>query len=386
MEKQMIHKYSVLGGIVVVAALLICGCEDFNSEDKIQPPPDKEAELPTVKVASVKRGDIAVPIFATGTIFPQHESKIGPKISGTLEAVYADEGDEVKKGQILATIEQESILISQRQCEASVRVAEAQLKEAEVNEENIRKEKERLANLFEKKVISRQRYDDIVTAHSMAVTRLEVLRAQIVSSKENLAMAEQKLRDSTIGAPFSGTIVKRLVNPGEYITTMPPTVLFVIVNIDRVKTEVGLPEVHLARIAMGNPVEITVDTYPGVTFAGRVSTINPLVDPVSRAFTVKIEIPNKDHRLKAGMFARVTLYPRMHKGALIVPFKSVMRTGGEAAVFVIHGDRVSLRAVTVGITNERDIEVTDGLKEGEEVVADGHYGMADNTKVQVLRD
>jgi membrane fusion protein (multidrug efflux system) len=386
MEKGMIHKYSVLGGILVVAALLICGCEDFNSDNKIQPPPNKEAELPTVKVAPVKRGDIAVPIFATGTIFPQHESKIGPKISGTLKEVYVDEGDEVKKGQILATMDQENILIARRQCEASVKVAEAQLKEAEVNEENMRKEKERLANLYRKKVISQQRYDDMVTAHSMAVTRLEVLRAQIVSSKENLAMAEQKLKDSNIVAPFSGTIVKRLVNQGEYMTTMPPTVLFVIINIDKVKTEVGLPEVHLARIAMGNPVKITVDAYPGLTFAGEVTTINPLVDPVSRAFTVKIEIPNRDHRLKAGMFVRVTLYPSVHKGVLIVPFKSVVRRGGETRVFVINGDRVSLRRVTVGITNEREIEVTHGLTQGEEVVIEGHYGMADNTKVQVLRN
>ena len=382
----MSHKFLVLGGILVVVTLLICGCEDFNSDNKIQPPPDKEAELPTVKVAPAKRGDIAVSIFATGTIFPQHESKIGPKISGTLRKVYVDEGDKVKKGQILATMEQENILIARRQCEASVRVAEAQLKEAEVNEENVRKEKERLANLYKKKVISQQRYDDMVTAHSMAVTRLEVLRAQIVSCKENLAMAEQKLKDSNIVAPFSGTIVKRLVNQGEYITTMPPTVLFVIINIDKVKTQVGLPEVHLARLTTGNPVKITVDTYPGLTFAGKVTTINPLVDPVSRAFTVKIEIPNRDHRLKAGMFARVTLYPRVHKGALVVPFKSVVRRGSETSVFVINGDRVSLRAVTIGITDEREIEVIDGLKQGEEVVVDGHYGMADNTKVQVPRD
>ena len=382
----MIHKYSVLGGILVAVMLLICGCEDFNSDNKIQPPADKEAELPTVKVAPVKRGDIAVSIFATGTIFPQHESKIGPKISGTLKKVYVDEGDKVKKGQILAEMEQENILIARRQCEASVRVSEAQLKEAELKEENVRKEKARLANLYEKKVISQQRYDDIVTAHSMAVTRLEVLRAQILSCMENLAMADQKLRDSTIVAPFSGMIVKRLVNQGEYVTTMPPTVLFLIMNIDKVKTEVGLPEVHIARIAIGNPVNITVDTYPGVTFAGKVTTINPLVDPVSRAFTVKIQISNKDHRLKAGMFARATLYPRVHKGALLVPFKSVVRRGGETAVVVINGDRVSLRVVTVGITNEREIEVIDGLKQGEEVVVEGHYGMADNTKVQVLRD
>ena len=381
----MAHRLLVLCGTSVLLALLIIACEDFNSNNKIQAPASKGNELPTVRVAAVKRKDISVPIFATGTIFPQHESKIGPKISGTLEAVYVDEGDEVKEGQTLAKLDQESILIGKRQCEASVRVAEAQLKEAQLQEENLRKEKARLANLHEKQAISQQRYDDIVTAHSMAVTRLEILAAQIVSSKENLAMAEQKLKDSVIVAPFSGTIVKRLVNRGEYVTTMPPTVLFIIVNIDKVETEVALPEVQLARVARGNRAEITADVYPGVQFEGEISTVNPLVDPVSRAFTAKIEIPNRGHRLKAGMFARVTLYPKVHKGALVVPFKAVLQRDGKTGVFVIDGDRALFRPVTAGITDEDEVEVIEGIAQGEEVVSDGHYGMANNTRVQVLR-
>jgi RND family efflux transporter MFP subunit len=382
----MAHRLLVLCGTSVLLALLIIACEDFNSNNKIQAPASEGNELPTVRVAAAKRKDISVPIFATGTIFPQHESKIGPKISGTLEAVYVDEGDEVTKGQILAKLDQENIMIGKRQCEASVRVAQAQLKEAQLQEENLRKEKARLANLHEKRAISQQRYDDIVTAHSMAVTRLEILAAQIVSCKENLAMAEQKFKDSFILAPFAGIIVKRLVNQGEYVTTMPPTVLFVIVNIDKVETEVTLPEVHLARVAKGNRAEIMADVYPGVQFGGEISTINPLVDPLSRAFTVKIEIPNRGHRLKAGMFTRVTLYPKVHKGALVVPFKAVLQRDGKTGVFVIDEDRALFRPVTVGITDENEVEVIEGLAQGEEVISDGHYGMADNTKVQVLRE
>ena len=372
-------------GLVLGLMILLFGCEDFNSNNKIQPPASSGNELRTVRVAAVKRTDFSVPIFVTGTILPQYESKIGPKISGTLEAVYVDEGDEVTKGQILAKLDQENILIGKRQCEAAVRVAQAQLKEAQLQEANLRKEKARLANLHEKRAISQQRYDDIVTAHSMAVTRLEILAAQIVSCKENLAMAEQKLNDSVIRAPFSGIIVKRLVNRGEYVTTMPPTVLFVIVNIDKVETEVTLPEVHLARVVKGNRVEITVDVYPGVQFEGEISTINPLVDPVSRAFTVKIEIPNTGHRLKAGMFARVTLYPTVHAGALVVPFKTVVQRDSKTGVFVIDGDRARFRPVTTGITDENEVEVIDGLAQGEEVISDGHYGMADNTRVQVVK-
>jgi RND family efflux transporter MFP subunit len=386
MEKSMICRYSVFIRIVIGLMLLICGCQNSGSEEKITPNVSKAVEPATVKVVAVKRGDISVPISATGTIFPEHESKIGPKISGTIEKVFVDEGDKVNKGQILVQLDQENLLIAVRQGQAAVRVAEAQLKEAEVKVGNLRKERERLANLFKKNVISQQKYDDIDTAYSMALTGVEVIRAQILSCRENLAMAEQKLRDTVIIAPFSGLIVKRFINQGEYVSTMPPSPLFLIINIDKVKTEIGLPEVHLARINIGNPVEIAVDTYPGITFKGKISMINPMVDPVSRAFKVKVEIPNKDHRLKSGMFARVKIYPKIHRNTLIVPFKSVMRREGNTVVFVIDGNTVRLKAVTPGINNEREIEVIDGLKEGEEVVVEGHYGMADKTKVRVVRD
>ena len=383
----MASKYSAFIRIVIIGLmLLIYGCQNSDSEEKITPPGIKVVEPPTVKVATVKKADISVPLVATGTIFPEYESKIGPKISGTIEIVYVDEGDEVGKGKILVQLDQESLLIAVRQGQAVVRVAEAQLKEAEVKVENLKKERKRLANLFKKNVISQQKYDDIDTAYSMAVTEIEVIRAQILSCRENLAMAEQKLRDTVIIAPFSGLIVKRFINQGEYVSTMPPSPLFLIMNIDKVKTEIGLPEVHIAHINIGNPVEIKIDTYPGIIFRGKVSTINPMVDPVSRAFTVKVEIPNKDHKLKPGMFARVKIYPKIHKDALIVPFKSVMKREGNTVVFIIDGNTVRLRAVTAGINNEREIEVIDGLKEGEEVVVEGHYGMADNTKVRVERE
>jgi RND family efflux transporter MFP subunit len=386
MEKHMVYKCSIYIGIAIGLALLMCGCQNSGSEEKIAPKASKVTEPSTVKVVAVKRGDISVPISATGTIFPEYESKIGPKISGTIEIVHVDEGDQVKKGQTLARLDQKDLLIAVRQGQAAVRVAEAQLKEAEVKVGNLRRERERLANLFKKNVISQQRYDDIDTAYSMAVIRVEVIRAQILSCRENLAMAEQKLKDTVIVAPFSGLIVKRFINQGEFVSTMPPSPLFLIMNIDRVKTEIGLPEVHLARINIGNPVDVKVDTYPDITFTGKISTINPMVDPVSRAFKIKVEIPNKDHRLKPGMFARVKIYPEIHKDTLIVPFKSVMKREGTTVVFVVEGERVRLRAVTAGINNEREIEVIDGLGEGEEVVIEGHYGMADKTKVKVLRD
>ena len=382
----MASKCSVFIWIVIGLALLMCGCQNSDSEEKITPLGSKIVEPATVKVSKVKRGDISVPLVATGTIFPEYESKIGPKISGTIETVYVDEGDEVGKGKILVQLDQKNLLIAVRQGQAIVRVAEAQLKEAEVKVENLKKERKRLAKLFKKNVISQQKYDDIDTAYSMAVTEIEVIRAQILSCRENLAMAEQKLRDTVIIAPFSGLIVKRFINQGEYVSTMPPSPLFLIMNIDKVKTEIGLPEVHIAHINIGNPVDVTVDTYRGITFKGRISTINPMVDPVSRAFTVKVEIPNKDHKLKPGMFARVKIYPKIHKDALIVPFKSVMKREGNTVVFIIDGNTVRLRAVTAGINNEREIEVIDGLKEGEEVVVEGHYGMADNTKVRVERE
>jgi len=111
-----------------------------------------------------------------------------------------------------------------------------------------------------------------------------------------------------------------------------------------------------------------------------------MVDPLSRTFTVKVQMPNKDHRLKPGMFARVKIYPAIHKGALIAPFKSVVKRDGSSFVFVIEDETARLREVKTGINNEREIEVIEGLEEGVEVIIEGHYGMPDNTKVSVERE
>ncbi len=383
----MVYRDSIFVWIITGFMLFILGCESPGSSEESRAAVRKAVEQPpVVKVTKVRRGDISVPIHATGTIYPNLESKIGPKISGAIEIVHVDEGDEVRQGEILAVLDQENLLIAVRQGRAAVRVAEAQLKEAELKEVNLRKERERLANLLRKDVISQQRYDDMDTAHSMAAARIELIRAQILSARENLAMAEQKLRDTRIFAPFSGLIVKRFINQGEFVSKMPPTPLFLMMNIDAVKMEVGLSEVHLASVAIGNPVEITVDAYPGVTFKGKITTINPMVDPGSRAFKVKAEIPNEDHRLKSGVFARAKIHQEIHRDVLLVPFKSVVNRAGDTFVFMPDGDIVSLRHVQVGITNEEEIEVIEGLQEGDEVVVEGHYGMADQTKVQVLRD
>lgn len=385
----MINRWWILVTLVLGCMLLVCGCDFFGSEEENTVTSKKirvTSKLPEVKVATVKRADISVPIYSTGSVFPDHESRVGPKISGTVERVFVEEGDHVEEGELLAQLDQKDLLITERQCQAAVKVAETQLKEAELKVENLRKEKNRLANLLNKKVVSQQKYDEIDTAHSMAVTGLEVIRAQILSTKENLAMARQKLSDTRVLAPFSGLIVKRLINKGEYVSTMPPSPLFLLMNIEVVKTEVGLPEVHLSRVSVGDPVDITVDAYPRNTFRGTVSNINPTVDPLSRSFTLKVRILNKDQRLKPGMFARATIYPEIHKNAIVVPFKAVVTSGENAHVYVLEGNGVKLRKVATGITDEEEIEVIEGLAEGEMIAVDGHYGMPDNTKVSVSKE
>jgi membrane fusion protein, multidrug efflux system len=385
----MINRWWTLVAVMLGSMLLVCGCDFFSPEEENTVASRKAAvhpATPSVKVAEVKRADISVPIHATGSIFPDRESKVAAKISGMVEKVFVEEGDQVEANEPLVRLDQQDLLITERQCQAAVKVAEMQLKEGELKVENLRKERDRLTSLLKKTVVSQQKYDEIDTAYSMAVVGLEVIRAQILSARENLAMARQKLKDTTVLAPFSGLIVERFINPGEYVSTMPPTPLFLLMNIDTVNTEMGLPEEDLARIALGDPVDITVDVYPENTFRGTISNINPIVDPLSRSFTIKVQIPNKDQILKPGMFARATIYPDIHRNAIVVPFKAVVTSGEHTSVYVLEGDRVKLRTVTIGITDEKQIEVIKGLSEGEIIAVDGHHGIPDNTTVRVLKE
>lgn len=371
---------------VIVPCLFLCitllaGCdnENWNSE-KIQPPEEGSGVKISVSAVEVHRGDLYIPIIATGTILPQYESRVGSKISGRVERIAVDEGDYVKGDEEIVRLDQSDILLNRQRATAELEMAKASLKEARLNVANLTKEKKRLTSLYERKVVSEKKYDDINTAFSMSVAKVDLASAQMERANVNIALASQSLKDSVIKTPFPGIVVKKYVNEGEIIS--PGTPLVWIMNIARVTAEVEIPEVKMLQLRKGIPADIALDALPDYRFQGRISRINARVDPVNRNFKVEIDIPNGKQLIKPGMFARIILKTDVRKNIVIVPQKALVTDNeGRDAVFTLNGERATSRRVTTGAFNADMAEIKKGLEVGEKVIIAGNYGLEDDTEV-----
>jgi len=341
--------------------LLALGCGSNGSKTI-----EEEPVIP-VLATKVKRGDISSYINTTGAIFPKQESMISPKISGRIEKLYVDEGDQVKKGQTLVRLEQERLLIVVKEAKASLKEAQAQLK-------NLQATLKRNQKLFEEGVIDSQRFDDTKTEKDLAQARVQRARAV-------LERVQQDLKDSIITAPFSGFIVEKMMNEGEMATTMPPSNIFHLVDTSRVKVECGITERKRRSIRVGKEVLIELDAYPDEVFNGKITTVNPKVDLNSRTFKIKIEIPNPDFRLESGMFARIRIIEKESKNALLIPQRAIIEQGGSKKVFVVENNRALEKSITTGIINHKIVEVRKGLTEDDIVVTEGFYALKDGIKV-----
>jgi len=364
---------------LIIALLAGCDNEDWNSE-KIQPPKEGSGVKIGVSAVEVHRGDLYIPIIATGTIRPRYESRVGSKIGGRIEGIAVDEGDYVRDGEEIARLDQSDILLSRRRAMAELKMAKASLKEANLNVANLTKEKKRLTSLYERKVVSEKRYDDITTAFSMAVAKVDLASAQMEGARANIALASQKLKDSVVTTPFSGIVVKRYVNEGEIIA--PGTPLVWIMNIARVKAEVEIPEVKMLQLRKGILADVLLDALPDYRFQGKISRINARIDPVNRNFRVEIDIPNGKQLIKPGMFARITLKTDVRNDVVVIPQKALVTDSeGRDAVFILKDESVISRPVTIGAFNANMAEIKKGLDVGEKVIITGNYGLEEDTEV-----
>ncbi len=211
----------------------------------------------------------------------------------------------------------------------------------------------------------------------------EALLAQIRQAEAALRLTKTRLRQATIRAPIEGVIGKRYVDRGADVGPSAPIVR--IVSMDKVKVVAQVVEKELAQLKAGVVAEVSVDAYPEKVFHGSIVRISPTLDPASRTADVEVELNNEDHLLKPGMFARVDLVVQRRSGVFLLPRDSLLRQDGPPAVFVHDSGRAFFREVRLGLQGETNMEILNGLEEGDEVILVGHYDLKDGMPVKVLR-
>jgi len=343
------------------------------------------------------------------------------KVSGILESIKVEQGDGVKADQIIAGVEREEKEAKLQETRAALDVLRArwaQLKTGARPEEIAQTEQlvlqtkarwensldnyKRSKSLKERDFISQQRLDEAMlqvtlseAEYNSAREKLTLLRkgarqedrdallAQIRQAKAALRLARMHLKNTTIRATIGGIISKRFLDRGAFVTTASPIVR--ILAMDTVKVVVHVVEGELAQLRTEAIADIHVDTYPKEVFRGAVARIGPTVDPESRTADVEIQVDNRDHRLKPGMFARVSLVVQRRDGIILLSRDSLVRESGPTSVFVHDRGRASLREVSLGLEGEQYVEVLTGLRVGDEVIVAGQYELKDGMPVKVTR-
>ncbi len=337
--------------------------------------PNKRSKNPTPRIAKTIRRNLSSTVLATGAVKPQvgAEVRVGARISGKVEHLYANIGDQVKKGQVIAELEKADLEAAVAKAKAEVKVAQARVADAEARARLANLEYRRQQNLIKDDFTSRQAVDKALKEKESAAAGLNLARKQLDAARAALEEARVKLSYATITAPISGIIASVSTQQGETVAAGLNAPTFVtIIDLNRIQVDAFVDETDIGRVKVGQRAIFTVDAYPNKEFKGLVSAIYPKAiiqdNVVNYDVVINIRSPFKN-LLRPDMTTSVTIYQKERKGVLMIPRQAITRQGGHKFVLLkaTNGPPQKRRVVT-GIGKGRYIEIISGLHAGDKVI------------------
>ncbi|HUE85591.1 MAG TPA: efflux RND transporter periplasmic adaptor subunit [Vicinamibacterales bacterium] len=336
----------------------------------------------TVEVTKVSRGNISSYITVVGNLIGQATVDVAPKAGGRLRSVNVKLGDQVRRGQVIAKIDDQELLEQVNQAEASQQVAEAGIRRSDADLSLALTNVERARNLYARQLLPKQQLDDAEARYTSAVAQLDLSRAQAAQSASRLKELRINLSNTTVVSPTDGFVSQRLVDPGAWVSQNAPVV--VVVDIASLRLVANVVEKDLKSVNSGDRAVVEVDAFPGEKFNGHIARVSPILDPATRTAAMEIEIPNRTYRLKPGMYAKVTLEIETRDNVLTVPKVALIDSGGTRGVYQPNGEgRAEFKPVKVGLEDNVIAEVLDGLREGEIVVSTGAGALRRNDQLLI---
>jgi RND family efflux transporter MFP subunit len=343
-----------------LAALIAVGC----SEKKTPAAPAPEV-VRDLKLVEVLRTTVPDYVDAIGTVRAQQTSQLSAQVAGAIVAIRAQEGQLVRKGEVLIVLDDAQQRAALQRASAGVNAAQQDIAAAAADYTLANSTLGRYQNLYEKKSVSPHEMDEVQARAKSAGARRDQTQAGITQARAMESQARAGLGYTRIRAPFDGTVTAKqgdvgtLASPGVPLLTLEDT--------HRFRLEASVDEGDIRLIKMGATAPVAVDAL-GTELPGKIVQIVPAADPASRSFVVKLELPS-DSRLRSGFFGRVR-FPRGERDAILVPRTAVLDHGQLHGVYVVGGDgQIALRFVTVGKPAGDNIELLSGVTAGERLVA-----------------
>ena len=364
-------KVVVLAGLVVVLFLLK-GCLL------------KSRPAPLFRMAPVERGNIVDMVEASGPINPVNTTEVGALVSGEILKIYVDYNSEVKKGDLLAVIDQTQILAQLAEARASLSSAKENLSSSEVSYRLAKKNYERYQSLYEKGYVSQVNLEEYELAYVNAKSALNNAQASVVRAQSNVETAEKDLSNTKIVSPIDGVVLTRKVSEGQTITAgfSTPELFVVAQDLTKMQIEAKVSEADIVKIQAGQAAEFTLDGYVGEKFKGtvrqvRTNYVDTSAASGSTSYTVVVDVANDDLRLKPGMTATMSIFTQDKKDVLLVPNEALRfspsmnkQTYENTGVWKAQRGQAPRRVdVKIGIIGAKKTEITSGdIQEGDKII------------------
>lgn len=362
--------YAVILIVILTVAYLIFGSLSTNG-----------IEVKLTSVIKQTPGRSSAVLTASGYIVAQREASVSSKGTGVLVYLGVVEGDKVKKGQIIARLDDRDIVAQLDEAKSSLQLFQAQLKEVE---NNYNREKE----LFSRGLSSQQTLDQAETAYKSLLANIDIAEARIRA-------AEVALENMIIRAPFDGTVLTKNAEVGEIVapfgaSTTSRAAVVTIADMNSLMVEADVSESNIEKIKQDIDCEITLDSNPGKSYQGYVFKIVPTADRSKATVLVKVAFKRYDSSVLPEMSAKVSFLSEKSKEeedmtpVLTAPLSAVEDVGGQKIVYVIVDDAAVRKEITTGRLFGSYVEVTSGLSEGEKIIDNLNDKIKDGIQVKVL--
>jgi membrane fusion protein, multidrug efflux system len=375
-----------LAGSGTVCVLVLSACGRGTATTQAEKP--APAGPPTIEVARVVERLVTVTLEMPGELDPYETVAIFPKVTGFIKAIRVDRGTRVRAGELMAQLEAPELLAQRAEAESKLQAAEAQLAVTQSKADAD-------ASTFEK-LRAAAATPGVVAGNDLVIAQktVEGDQNQIAAARKNVEAARQSLRSVTqmegylnVTAPFDGVVTERNVHPGALVGpnsgTGATTPMLRVVNRNRLRLVVPVPEAYIAGVSDGVEMPFSVPAYPGQTFTGKVARIAQAVDVKTRTMAVEIEVPNVDGRLAPGTFCQVRWPVRRPGPSLLAPSGSIASTTGRTFVVRVRNGRTDWVDVKTGLAAGSLVEVFGDLRVGDEIAVRGTDEIRPGTEVHV---
>jgi multidrug efflux pump subunit AcrA (membrane-fusion protein) len=407
-----IRRLSLLAAIILLA-LIFSGCSRKEAEKK----PVEETGLP-VEVVKASLEEMIREIPLTGTIMPIKDSTIGVELSARVLEVNVTEGDMVRAGQVLVRLDDSAARARLQQAKAALTAAQKRLfvlkagartqeravakmavAATKANVDKAALDLERSEELFKQGAVALERVDSDRNKYAVAMAQyesakeqyslmetgarkeeIEAAQADVKQAQAAVKLAQNDLAHTVLRAPITGLVYYKNIDVGQFPGT--GDAVLKIATLNQVYFEATVPEKDLSSLSPGQQVNISVDALSGEQFAGRIERFWPTA---GRDFLARIAVINPKMELMPSMFARGNVLVEKHPRAIVVPKDALLDKDNGKMVYVVENNQALQRKVTLGLTNASLVEITSGVKEGEEVVVSGQQGLSGGEAVSITR-